>query len=94
MNINVILSLVRAAMQISGALGVGILSQTQTDTILTALPGILNIAATIWGAFAQTKASIVAKAADIVPIPMHDQIKAGVAKPTSVPSNPPGVKRI
>lgn len=89
MNTAMILSLVRAVMQIAGALGVGILSQTQSDAIITVLPGVLNAIATVWGAFASTKAAIVAKAADIVPIPVHEQVKAGVTKPVVVPSNPP-----
>lgn len=67
------------------AVGKGWIS-TDTATNLAAL--VIPLGLAIWGLTEKTKAATVAKAADIVKIPVEEQAKVGITNPKVVPSNP------
>jgi len=61
-----------------------------TDTAANLAALIIPIGIAVWGLFDKTKANTVAKAADIVPIPVASQIAVGIPpdKVQAIPSNP------
>lgn len=61
-----------------------------TDTAATLLTLAMALIPMLWGMIDKTKANIVAKAADIVPIPVESQMKVGIDPNNAqvTPTNP------
>lgn len=95
MNKNQLWSIARFILSFGGGVLVtfGYLTNEQLNTIMTSLTEIVGpltaIGAVVWSMIAHTKANIVAKAADIVPVPATSQAKVGISNPQITPTDPP-----
>lgn len=82
-----ILSAVRTllATVLGYAAGNGWISPDLAGTLLTLGMALIPL---VWGMVDKTKANLVAKAADIVPIPPEAQKQVGIVSPQLTPTNP------